>query len=52
MVSNSRAKVSEPTINYQSFTPKQLAKQLKKLENKMYQHGKDLEFEYAARVRD
>jgi excinuclease ABC subunit B len=34
------------------MTPKQAAKALKQLEEKMYQHAKNLEFEDAARVRD
>ncbi len=46
------AKVAEPTADYKTMTPKQIAKKLKTLEQQMYQHAKDLEFEEAARVRD
>jgi excinuclease ABC subunit B len=46
------AKVAEPMADYKTMTPKQIAKKLKTLEQQMYQHAKDLEFEEAARVRD
>ncbi len=45
-------KVAEAPADYQTLTPKQKAKTLKQLEEKMYQHAKDLEFEAAAAVRD
>ncbi|WP_415878354.1 excinuclease ABC subunit UvrB [Methylomonas sp. TEB] len=51
-ISNARAKVAEPAGNYKAMTPKQAAKALKQLEEKMYQHAKNLEFEDAARIRD
>lgn len=51
-IANARAKVAEPTAVYKAMTPKQAAKALKQLEEKMYQHAKNLEFEDAARVRD
>jgi excinuclease ABC subunit B len=44
--------VAEPAAEYKPLTPKQAAKTLKQLEDKMYQHAKNLEFEEAARVRD
>jgi len=47
-----RLKVAEPAAEYKLTDPKQLAKSLKQLEDKMYQHAKNLEFEEAARVRD
>lgn len=47
-----RTKVAESAAEYQALTPKQAAKKLKRLEDKMYQHAKNLEFEEAARVRD
>ena len=47
-----RLKVAEPAAEYTLTDPKQLAKSLKQLEDKMYQHAKNLEFEEAARVRD
>ncbi|WP_082877755.1 excinuclease ABC subunit UvrB [Methylomonas koyamae] len=51
-ISAARAKVAEPAGNYKALTPKQAAKALKQLEEKMYQHAKNLEFEDAARIRD
>ena len=51
-INNVKTKVAESVANYKALTPKQAAKQLKKLEDKMYQHAKDLEFESAAAVRD
>jgi len=46
------AKVAEETLEYGSMTPKQLENKLKSLEDQMYQHAQNLEFEEAARVRD
>ncbi|OAI16599.1 excinuclease ABC subunit B [Methylomonas lenta] len=51
-ISSARAKVAEPGSEYKAMTPKQAAKLLKQLEEKMYQHAKNLEFEDAAHVRD
>lgn len=51
-IASTRAKVAEPSAEYKPLTPKQAAKTLKQLEDKMYQHAKNLEFEEAARVRD
>ena len=45
-------KVAEETAEYAALTPGQLEKLVKKLEQQMMQHAKDLEFEEAARVRD
>jgi excinuclease ABC subunit B len=45
-------KVAESRADYRSMTAEQVATRLKKLEQKMYQHAKDLEFEDAGRVRD
>jgi excinuclease ABC subunit B len=39
-------------VNYGRMTPAQLAKQVGKLEEQMYEHARDLEFEEAARLRD
>jgi excinuclease ABC subunit B len=47
-----RAGVAEEAADYRSLSPAQLAARLKALEQRMYQHAKDLEFEDAARVRD
>jgi excinuclease ABC subunit B len=44
--------VAEANGDYASLTAQQAAGMLKKLEAKMYQHAKNLEFEDAARVRD
>jgi len=46
------ARVAEEQAEYASMTPKQMAKRIKKLEDKMYKHARDLEFEEAAKVRD
>jgi excinuclease ABC subunit B len=49
-------KVAEPAANYQldtsAMTPKQLSRELKQLEQKMFEHAKNLEFEEAAATRD
>jgi excinuclease ABC subunit B len=45
-------RVAEPQENYAALSPAQLASRLKALEQQMYQHARDLEFEEAARVRD
>jgi len=44
--------LEEEAAPYLAMTPKQLSKQLEKLEKKMLQHAADLEFEQAAQVRD
>lgn len=46
------AKVAEEVAEYAAMTPQQMARKLKALEKKMYQHAKNLEFEDASRVRD
>ncbi|MDD4914187.1 MAG: excinuclease ABC subunit UvrB [Methylococcales bacterium] len=51
-LSKARARVAEPAGEYKALTPKQSARALKQLEEKMYQHAKNLEFEDAARIRD
>jgi excinuclease ABC subunit B len=45
-------KIAEEKAIYQAMTPKQLTKNLDKLEKQMYQHSRNLEFEEAAKVRD
>jgi excinuclease ABC subunit B len=45
-------KVAEQAAKYKSLTPKQLGKKLKQLEDAMYKHAKNLEFEQAAQIRD
>ncbi|MEJ2592503.1 MAG: excinuclease ABC subunit UvrB [Candidatus Thiodiazotropha sp.] len=46
------AKVAEEEAEYAELTPKQMARRLKQLEEEMYRHAQNLEFEEAARVRD
>ncbi|MEJ2344396.1 MAG: excinuclease ABC subunit UvrB [Gammaproteobacteria bacterium] len=46
------AKVAEEVIEYASLPPEKLLAKLKKLEQQMYEHARNLEFEEAARVRD
>ena len=45
-------RVAEPEQAYQLLSPQQQAARIKALEQQMYQHARDLEFEEAARVRD
>jgi excinuclease ABC subunit B len=46
------AKVAEEEAEYAAMTPAQMAKHLKSMEDQMYEHAKNLEFEDAAKVRD
>lgn len=50
--SGSALRVAEQAADYQAMTPKQQAKKLKQLEDAMYQHARNLEFEQAAKIRD
>ncbi|WP_149194169.1 excinuclease ABC subunit UvrB [Luteimonas suaedae] len=45
-------RVAEEAEDYAKLGPAQLAAKLKALEQQMYQHARDLEFEEAAQVRD
>ncbi len=45
-------KVAENAADYSSMTPDKALKEISKLEKKMFQHAKDLEFEEAAQTRD
>jgi excinuclease ABC subunit B len=45
-------RVAEEAEDYAALDPAKLAARLKALEQQMYQHARDLEFEAAARVRD
>jgi excinuclease ABC subunit B len=49
-------KVAEPTADYfdtvAAMTPNEFKKEMKRLEDKMMEHAKNLEFEEAAAVRD
>ncbi|MBE0436980.1 MAG: excinuclease ABC subunit UvrB, partial [Methylomicrobium sp.] len=44
--------VAEPDADYKAMTPKQKSKKLKQMEEQMYKHARNLEFEEAARLRD
>ncbi|MEI2646581.1 MAG: excinuclease ABC subunit UvrB [Candidatus Competibacter sp.] len=46
------AKVAEEAAVYARETPALLMKKIKKLEQEMYRHARDLEFEQAAKLRD
>ena len=47
-----QVKVAEEAAQYLALSPPQLAKKIKQLENRMFDHAKNLEFEEAAKVRD
>ena len=44
--------MAEERAHDEALTPKQLSKEIEKLENNMYDHAKNLEFEEAAAIRD
>lgn len=46
------AKVAEEPVEYAGQPPDLLMKKIKQLEERMYKHARDLEFEEAARLRD
>jgi len=46
------ARVAEEIAEYAALTPAQLTKRVEKLEQQMYQHARNLEFEEAAKLRD
>jgi excinuclease ABC subunit B len=46
------AEVAEEVADYSRLTPEQLAKRISRLEQQMYEHARNLEFEEAARLRD
>ena len=45
-------KVAEATPDYSSLTPDQILRRIKKLEQEMLKHARNLEFEEAAKLRD
>lgn len=45
-------RVAETEASYVTLSPKQTAKLIDKLEERMYVHARDLEFEQAAQIRD
>ncbi len=46
------AKVAEESNEYRGIAPEVLIKKVKQLEEQMYKHARDLEFEEAANIRD
>ena len=46
------SQVSDITADYLALSPKQKLQKIKKLEEEMYRHAKNLEFELAAKLRD
>jgi excinuclease ABC subunit B len=46
------AKVAEEQAKYAALTPKQLAKRINQMEQEMYRHAQNLEFEEAAALRN
>ena len=46
------AKVAETAAEYKALNPKEIGKRVKQLEEQMYHHAKNLEFEEAAKIRD
>jgi excinuclease ABC subunit B len=46
------ARVAEEVAHYAAASPEALAQKIKKLEQQMYEHARNLEFEEAARLRD
>jgi excinuclease ABC subunit B len=47
-----KLKIAETAAEYRALSPKQQAKKIKELEEKMYRHAQNLEFEAAAQARD
>jgi excinuclease ABC subunit B len=47
-----RRRVAEPAAEYAELTPEATARQLRKLEKRMHDHARNLEFEEAAQLRD
>ena len=47
-----RRRVAESATAYERLPPEQIIKRIKKLEQEMFKHARNLEFEEAARLRD
>ena len=47
-----RNRVAEASEHYRIMSPEMLAKKIKQLEQKMFKHARELEFEQAAQLRD
>ncbi len=45
-------RAAEPRLVYEALTPEEIMKRIKKLEQAMFQHARELEFEEAAKIRD
>jgi len=45
-------KVAEQRVDYEAMSEKQVSREIKKLEKRMHEHARNLEFEQAAQVRD
>jgi len=50
--SKQRLQIAEQAAKYTAMKPQQLAKEIAKLEQQMYNYAKNLEFEAAAKIRD
>ncbi len=48
----SGGRAAEPRLVYEALSPEEIMKRIKKLEQAMFQHARELEFEDAARLRD
>ena len=46
------ARVAEERADYAALSPEQAMQRIRKLEQQMYEHARNLEFEEAARIRD
>jgi excinuclease ABC subunit B len=47
-----RRAVAEPRLAYETMSPEEVVKRIARLEQDMYRHARELEFEEAAKVRD
>lgn len=47
-----RRRAAEPQVAYESLSPEKAARELRRLEKRMHEHARNLEFEEAARLRD
>jgi excinuclease ABC subunit B len=47
-----KQRLAEQTPDYAGYSPDQAAREIKRLEQQMYKHAQDLEFEQAAALRD
>jgi excinuclease ABC subunit B len=45
-------RAAEPRLVYEALSPEEMMKRIKKLEQQMFQHARELEFEEAAKIRD